>query len=54
MSVSEWLPQSIVVLFLFFGVISSYKGSTDKTFATTVFGCIILLGLLWWGGFFGR
>ena len=54
MSVSEWLPQSIVVLFLFFGVISSYKGSTDKTFATTVFGCIILLGLLWCGGFFGR
>jgi asparagine N-glycosylation enzyme membrane subunit Stt3 len=54
MSIRDWLPQTIVVLFLFLGTISSSKGSADKTFATTIFGCMIFLGLLWWGGFFGR
>ncbi len=54
MSVREWLPQAILVLFLLMGNVSIMKTSDEKTFRTTIFGTVVMLGLLWWGGFFGR
>ena len=54
MRISEWLPQAILVLFLLMGNVSIMKTSDEKTFRTTIFGTVVMLGLLWWGGFFGR
>ena len=54
MRISEWLPQVILVVFLLLGIVTMMKGTDDKTFRTTLFGTVIMLSILWWGGFFGR
>ena len=63
MRISEWLPQVILVVFLLLGNVTMMKGTDDKsimktadekTFRTTIFGTVVMLGILWWGGFFGR
>ena len=54
MSVRDWLPQAILVFFLLLGNVGLLRSADDKTFRTTIFGTVVLLGLLWWGGFFGR
>ena len=53
MSVRDWLPQAILVFFLLLGNVTMMKGTDDKTFRTTLLGTVVMLGLLWWGGFFG-
>ena len=53
MRISEWLPQAILVIFLLMGYVSIMKTADEKTFRTTIFGTVVMLGLLWWGGFFG-
>ena len=54
MTVCDWLPQVILVFFLLVGNVSIMKSADEKTFRTTIFGTIIIVSLLWWGGFFGR
>jgi hypothetical protein len=54
MTVRDWLPQAILVFFLLVGNVSIMKSADEKTFRTTIFGTIIIVSLLWWGGFFGR
>lgn len=53
MSIREWLPQAILVIFLLMGNVSIMKTADEKTFRTTIFGTVVMVGLLWWGGFFG-
>ena len=53
MTVRDWLPQTILVFFLLLGNVSMMKGADDKTFRTTLFGTVVMLGLLWCGKFFG-
>ena len=54
MGVRDWLPQVIFVMFLLIGNMGILRNSDDKTFITILIGNVLLLGLLWWGGFFGR
>ena len=54
MRISEWLPQAILVILLLMGNVSIMKTAEEKTFRTTIFGTVVMLGILWWGGFFGR
>ena len=53
MIIRDWLPQVILVFFMLMGNVSIMKGADEKTFRTTIFGTVIIIGLLWWGKFFG-
>ena len=46
MSVRDWLPQVIFVMFLLIGNMGILRNSDDKTFITTISGNVLLLGLL--------
>ena len=53
MTIRDWLPQTILVFFILISNVSIMKGADKKAFNTTIFGTIGLIGLLWWGKFFG-
>lgn len=49
---SDWLPQTIILIMLGIGGVYTIQNDSETNIKDYLFGVVIILSLLLWGGFF--